>query len=158
MREFNTCHPPQKHSKVVFERWKVSISHQIKSASNVDILVVDDIPFNIMALKNILKVGFKLNADEAENGLVAVQKVKDNLKANRAYKLIFMDIQMPFLDGFEATKQILLLDRSCQIVAVTANSSDETIKKSEEVGMKKLVNKPVTKELISDILKTYYFN
>jgi CheY-like chemotaxis protein len=115
-------------------------------------LIVDDTAFNIIALKHILKLTFKLNADEAENGLVAVQKVKDNFNANRAYKLIFMDIQMPFLDGFEATKQILQLDGACKIVALTANYSEQTIKKSKEVGMKKLINKPVTKDLINDIL------
>ena len=68
-----------------------------------DILVVDDDSFNILALKALLKSVYQISCDEATNGEEAVERVTKNLKktcCNERYKIIFMDGNMPIMDGF----------------------------------------------------------
>ena len=80
------------------------------------ILVVDDEPFNILGLKNILKICFvrlKLPSctidglvDTAHNGKEALERVKLESRSGRSYGLVFMDCSMPFMDGYEACSRI----------------------------------------------------
>ncbi len=100
----------------------------------VKILVVDDDQFNVTMLQTLLE-SFKLNSDYAVNGALAVQKVKDQLSQGccSGYKLIFMDVNMPVMDGFEATREIkkFLKEKdeklSMIIVACTAYVFNEKI-------------------------------
>ena len=91
--------------------------------------------------------------DLAENGEVAVQKVKEN-----EYDLILMDCQMPVMDGFEATKIIRDLGyRDLSIVALTANALEEDREKCLKAGMDDFVSKPVEKnELITSIVENIF--
>ena len=82
-----------------------------------EILVVDDNIFNIITLQTILEYSLKIQSDKALNGKEAVEKVlkraeeekKDPCHCHRGrqnYKLIFMDCNMPIMDGFQATLKI----------------------------------------------------
>ena len=83
--------------------------------------------------------------DIAENGLVAVDKIKN--AAAGYYDIILMDIQMPVMDGYEATERIRSLpDRSrarIPIIAMTANAFKEDRCKAAESGMDAYITKPV---------------
>ena len=73
------------------------------------ILVVDDSEMNIMVLQTMIRAEFNLEVESAADGLIAVNKFKASLQKdcgceNRAYRLIFMDIQMPNLDGLQASQ------------------------------------------------------
>lgn len=111
------------------------------------ILVAEDNPVNqklmVMMLKNL---GY--NADIAENGKVAYEKSLINM-----YDIIFMDIQMPEMDGLEATKRILskVKDRPV-IIAVTANATDRDRDECMEAGMNDFVSKPVKPLEIKDCI------
>ena len=75
-------------------------------------MIVDDVPFNIVALKMILEFTFGLTksiySKKASNGQEAIEMVKSNIELNGrcTFKLIFMDCQMPVMDGYEATRII----------------------------------------------------
>jgi CheY-like chemotaxis protein len=82
-----------------------------------EILVVDDNIFNVVTLQTILEYSLKIQSDKALNGKEAVEKVlkraqedtKDPchcLRRRQNYKLIFMDCNMPIMDGFQATLKI----------------------------------------------------
>ena len=69
-------------------------------------LVVDDCPFNIIALKNIIH-GFDIGCDFCMTGAEALQKVRERVLSNKPnYKLILMDYSMPECDGISATRSI----------------------------------------------------
>ena len=90
----------------------------------------------------------------AEDGTVAVEKMKNTDKYHQ-YDLILMDIQMPKMDGYEATRQIRALNKPdaarIPIVAMTANAFEEDREKAFEAGMNGHLAKPLN---IQDIIGT----
>ena len=119
------------------------------------ILLVEDNELNREIAVEILKeYGFLV--DTAENGAEAVEKVKNSEPGN--YDLVLMDVQMPVMNGYEATKQIRALDdpalAGITILAMTANAFDEDRKKALKCGMDGFLSKPIViEELISTLQK-----
>jgi two-component system sensor histidine kinase/response regulator len=108
-------------------------------------LIVEDNLVNQRVLRRILqKLG--VEADIAENGQVAVERC-----STQTYDIIFMDLQMPMMDGFEATA-LIRRRHTTPVIAVTANSEDEFRERAYAVGMNGFVGKPVSTELIADAL------
>ena len=106
------------------------------------LLLAEDNPLNQeVALELLRYVG--LEVDLAENGLEAVR-----LAQNKHYDLILMDMQMPRMDGLEATRQIRMLEnhRDTPILAMTANAFEEDRERCLEAGMNDHVPKPVDPE------------
>ena len=118
------------------------------------ILLVEDNELNSEIAAEILnEYGFLV--DTAENGAEAVEKVKNSKPGN--YDLVLMDVQMPVMDGYEATKQIRALDNPAlagiTILAMTANAFDEDKKKALECGMDGFLSKPIVIEDLISILQ-----
>ncbi len=118
------------------------------------ILLVEDNELNSEIAAEILnEYGFLV--DTAENGAEAVEKVKNSKPGN--YDLVLMDVQMPVMDGYEATKQIRALDNPAlagiTILAMTANAFDEDKKKALECGMDGFLSKPIVIEELISILQ-----
>ena len=117
------------------------------------ILLVEDNELNSEIAVEILNAyGFKV--DTAENGAEAVEKVKNSTPGN--YDLVLMDVQMPVMNGYEATKRIRALDdpalAGITILAMTANAFDEDRKKALEYGMDGFLSKPIViEELIGTL-------
>ena len=117
------------------------------------VLLVDDIQVNRMISAKLLeKSGFAV--ETAENGQEAVDKVKD-AKAGY-YDVILMDIQMPVMDGYEASAAILKLNdkekASVPIIAMTANAFAEDKKRALDAGMKGHIAKPIDIKNLLDTL------
>ena len=118
--------------------------------SDFNILIVEDIEINreiVMALLESTQI--KMHC--AENGLEALQMFSEN---PLLYDLIFMDIQMPKMDGYEATRRIRALDipkaKEVPIVAMSANVFREDIEKCMDAGMNGHVGKPLQ---INEVMK-----
>ena len=119
------------------------------------ILLVEDNELNSEITVEILnEYGFMV--DTAENGAEAVEKVKRSKPGG--YDLVLMDVQMPVMNGYEATRQIRALNNPAlagiTILAMTANAFDEDRKKALECGMDGFLTKPIViEELIGTLQK-----
>ena len=115
--------------------------------TNKKILLVEDNELNYEIAKTVLEeAGFRV--DGASNGKEAIDKASDN-----TYDVILMDIQMPIMDGYEATKELRRLGNRTPIIAMTANAFSEDRKKAKEVGMDGYISKPIdVKALVSTIM------
>ena len=118
------------------------------------ILLVEDNELNSEIAEEILKeYGFLV--DTAENGAEAVEKVKNSAPGD--YDLVLMDVQMPVMNGYEATKQIRALTdpalAGITILAMTANAFDEDRKKALECGMNGFLSKPIVIEELLCVLQ-----
>lgn len=125
------------------------------------ILNVDDIYYSMMVISNYCK-SCNLPFEEAKNGLEAFEKVKDVFYQNKkSFKIIFMDCDMPIMDGFEASKKINEFYKGQNmskhvIIAVTANVTNNEIKsKIKECGIKEMVHKPFRIDQFKEIIKKY---
>lgn len=115
------------------------------------ILLVEDNELNREIAQEILReYGFRV--DTAENGAVAVEKV--STAAPGSYDLVLMDVQMPIMDGYTATRQIRALDNPARaklpILAMTANAFDEDRRNALESGMNGFLSKPI---VIGDLVQ-----
>ncbi len=137
---------------------KETASEDTVSFTGKKILLVEDNEINQEIAVEILQaVGFIM--DVADDGIVAVEMMKTAQPGQ--YDLILMDIQMPIMDGYEATRQIRAIDNpelsNIPIVAMTANAFDEDKKAAFEAGMNGHVAKPIDipklMELLGEILK-----
>lgn len=121
---------------------------------NGRILIVDDTEDNRFLLLTYLK---KLPFDivQAENGLEAVEKV-----FREPFDLILMDIQMPVMDGYAATRKIREWERqhnkkTIPIIAVSANAMAEDVQKSLDAGCTEHVTKPIKKSALLEMVERY---
>lgn len=129
---------------------EIEVFEQELSESEImskNILVVEDMPFNQLLIKTLLnEMGFKY--DLAENGLVAVNKLKENNK----YDLILMDMQMPEMNGIEATNYIRNMMSppvsQIPIIALTADVASISLERCKELGMNDYISKPINEKLL----------
>ncbi|MBE9583410.1 response regulator [Mucilaginibacter sp. JRF] len=110
--------------------------------SDIHILVVDDNKMNLLIASKFLKK-WKANVDEAINGQMAV-----DLTNTKAYSMIIMDLQMPVMDGFEATRIIKRTHPHIPIIALTADAMPDTYNKAFEAGMDDYLTKPFLPETL----------
>ena len=119
------------------------------------ILLVEDNELNREIAQEILReYGFLV--DSAENGAVAVEKV--STAAPGSYDLLLMDVQMPIMDGYTATRKIRALDDPARaklpIIAMTANAFDEDRRNALESGMNGFLSKPIViDDLVQELRK-----
>ena len=115
---------------------------------NLHFLIIDDEEYNLYLIKNILN-SWGVTFTEAHNGREAVELAEIN-----HFDIILMDIRMPVMDGYEATKLILQHRQSSKIIALTATTKSADIQKIEMAGMHAFLQKPFTESaLYSTIMK-----
>jgi PAS domain S-box-containing protein len=114
-----------------------------KEIKGVKILVVEDIPLNQLLMKTLLD-DFGFECDIASNGKIAIEKLELN-----KYDLILMDLQMPVMNGFEATKYIReTMNLDIPIIALTADVTTVDLAKCKAVHMNDFLAKPVDEKLL----------
>ncbi|MNS10221.1 Aerobic respiration control sensor protein ArcB [compost metagenome] len=128
------------NSDAELENEIVELDTEIK---NIKVLVVEDIPLNQLLMKTLLDE-FGFARDIAENGKIAIEKLK-----NKDYDIILMDLQMPEMNGFEATEYIRkTMNSKIPIIALTADVTTVDLAKCKAVGMNDYIAKPVDERLL----------
>jgi signal transduction histidine kinase/ActR/RegA family two-component response regulator len=120
-----------------------------KQLEGVSILVVEDNPFNIMVAQSLLeRSGAKV--DIANNGAEALEQVQPG-----KYHMILMDLNMPVMDGFEATKNLRERGETLPIIALTASVPSEVEKEVRESGLTDIVVKPFNPDDLFRVILPY---
>lgn len=114
------------------------------------VLVADDQMLLRDLLKAVLRTLRVTNMDGTADGIQAVE-----LYRKARHNIVFLDIDMPGLNGFSALSQILEIEPNAFVVMVSGDGSVDNIKKSLESGAKGFVVKPYTSSRIGDMLKKY---
>ena len=116
------------------------------------ILVVEDDPINQLYIRKcLLKLGHEV--DLAKNGSEALEKLQD-----KTYHLVLMDCQMPVMDGYEATRQVRLMEgpnADIPVIALTAHAGPEDRQKCLDAGMNVHMTKPFTTQDLMQILDAW---
>lgn len=124
--------------------------------SNVHALIAEDNPINADILSKILEKK-EIKSTICQNGKIALETFKE--APDNTYQIIFMDIQMPEMDGLEATREIRRCGKKqgadIPIVAVSANAFPEDVKKSLAAGMNEHIAKPVDKMRLFGEIEKY---
>jgi len=111
--------------------------------ANIKVLVVEDIPLNQLLMKTLLD-DFGFECDIASNGKIAIEKMQ-----NKSHDIILMDLQMPEMNGFEATEYIRnKMKSNIPIIALTADVTTVDMDKCKAVGMNDYIAKPVDERLL----------
>jgi PAS domain S-box-containing protein len=126
------------------------------SDDSTNILLAEDNQTNQMLMTSMLK-RFGLKPDIADNGIMVLEKLK-----LKQYNLILMDIQMPGMDGYQATDNIRRIEietnNHIPIIALTANAMKGDREKCLEAGMDDYLSKPVKSQDLHDMLYKYLVN
>ena len=128
------------HASVESEAELLELDSEIK---NIKVLVVEDIALNQLLMRTLLDE-FGFGCEIASNGKIAVEKLQTN-----PYDIILMDLQMPEMNGFEATEYIRnVMNSKIPIIALTADVTTVDLAKCRAVGMNDYIAKPVDEKLL----------
>ena len=121
---------------------------------SLKILIVDDNPFNLLIAKHLAEnLGY--TTDSALNGKIAVDMLQNS---EGSYSAVLMDLQMPVMDGYEATKIIKKMMENREIlempiIALSANDSPNDKRRCKEIGMKDHISKPLDEKRLKRVLE-----
>ncbi|KAF2093438.1 hypothetical protein NA57DRAFT_48442 [Rhizodiscina lignyota] len=121
----------------------------------VKVLVAEDNKTNQEVVLRMLKLEDIFDVTVAQDGQEAYERVKESMESQTPYNLIFMDVQMPNLNGLESTRLIRQTGYSAPIVALSAYSEDSNIKECLESGMNDFISKPIRRPRLKQVLKTF---
>ena len=141
------------HRVLSLDLSRASAQQQVVTAAHPRVLIVEDHAVNrMLATRLLAKLGCEV--DLAENGRIACDRT-----SQQAYDLIFMDCQMPEMDGFEATRVIRERERTGQphtpVVALTANAMSQDRERCIEAGMDDYITKPYSSADFERVLQRW---
>ncbi|KAK4104362.1 hypothetical protein N658DRAFT_251537 [Parathielavia hyrcaniae] len=119
------------------------------------VLVADDNSTNIEVVSRLLKLEDVYDVTIAKDGQEAYDLVKANMENNQQFDVIFMDVQMPNLDGLESTRLIRKMGYSAPIVALTAFSEESNVRECMESGMNEFLSKPIRRPALKQVLAKF---
>ena len=124
------------------------VSTDLEKKDKAHILIVEDNVMNQMIIKKLLKINPKFTFEVLDNGLKAIHRLQET-----TFDVILMDLHMPIMDGYEATKiirrgQAGSRNKNIPIIAVTADAMQETRQKVLDIGMTDYLTKPINKVVL----------
>jgi CheY-like chemotaxis protein len=118
-----------------------------KDLGGIRILLVEDVEYNVMIAEKML-TGWNAIVDIAENGVEAITLARQN-----HYDIVLMDLQMPVMDGYSATRHIRLFDQQTPIVALTASAFPDIMQEND--GLTDFLAKPFKPAMLFDTVYKY---
>lgn len=129
------------------KRKKVKNIFSTYSPKNIKILIAEDNKINQIVTSNLLKkLNFKF--DIVDNGLKALEAFKSD-----TYDLVLMDVNMPIMNGIEATLEIRKIDNQVPIIALTASQQDELTENKLDTGFDEIITKPFDNDLFFSTIR-----
>lgn len=126
-----------------------SVTTAENAAWAANLLVVEDNPVNqLVAREQLNQAGHRVTI--VENGQAAIEALQD-----ASFELVIMDMQMPVMDGIEATQQLRARGETRPIIAMTANAMDEDGRRCINAGMQAVIKKPVNRDELLATVKSY---
>lgn len=119
------------------------------------VLVADDNNTNIEVVSRMLKLESVYDVTIAKDGQEAYELVKANFERDERFDVIFMDIQMPNLDGLQSTRLIRKMGYKAPIVALTAFSDASNVKDCMDSGMNEFLAKPIRRPALKQVLQKF---
>ncbi|UKZ81681.1 hypothetical protein TrVFT333_009453 [Trichoderma virens FT-333] len=119
------------------------------------VLVADDNATNVEVVSRMLKLEEVYDVAIAKDGQEAYELVKASMEKNQRFDVIFMDIQMPNVDGLQSTRLIRKMGYLEPIVALTAFSEESNVKECIESGMDEFLSKPIRRPALKKVLKKF---
>lgn len=154
LRKFFFIELPLQIAKAPEEK-PTSEQQQIVNFLPLRVLVAEDVHINRIVVLKILKSIGVTQIEIAEDGLQAVAKVSET-----AFDFVLMDIQMPHMDGIEATREInrYFAERGKKppvIIAVTANATREDEEACKQAGMVEFITKPFSRKTLAEVIQRH---
>lgn len=139
---------------IAFKKGKAEIQPQQATSgrndlSGIKVLLVEDVEFNIMVAKKMI-TNWNGSVDVAENGAIAIDKILQS-----EYDIVLMDLQMPVMDGYDATQKIRNFNDSIPIIALTASASSDILQRTREFGMTDYLAKPFKPGELYEMISKY---
>ena len=129
------------------------MAHPASNPSAIHVLLAEDYPANVLVATTLLELmGFTF--DVANNG----QEALDKLRSGTPYDVVLMDVEMPDLDGYEATRQWRESEASSKrvpIIGMTAHAMPDNIKKCFDMGMDAYIGKPFHAEELEEKILSF---
>ncbi|KAH8599329.1 histidine kinase-group VI protein [Bisporella sp. PMI_857] len=125
------------------------------SGRKLRVLVAEDNLVNQEVVLRMLKLEDVYDVVVAKDGQEAYDMVRESMSRGQYFNLIFMDIQMPNLDGLESTRLIRQMGYSAPIVALTAFAEESNIKQCYDSGMDEFLSKPIRRPALKQVLKKF---
>ncbi|KAK7419912.1 Histidine kinase osmosensor [Neonectria punicea] len=125
------------------------------SQGKLRVLVADDNSTNIEVVSRMLKLEAVYDVTIAKDGQEAYDLVKATMEKNQSFDVIFMDVQMPNLDGLQSTRLIREMGYTSPIVALTAFSEESNVKECIDSGMDEFLSKPIRRPALKQVLKKF---
>jgi PAS domain S-box-containing protein len=139
--------PEAKHSELFLGPREVRTGVKADQLKDKRILLVEDSPDNQALIERYLTVRGAI-VEKADNGLVGIEAAM-----SKSYDLILMDMQMPVMDGFDATKKLRSQKYNKPIIALTAHAMEEDRRKCLEAGCNDFITKPVKASILADLIE-----
>ncbi|UKJ05842.1 response regulator [Solitalea lacus] len=123
---------------------------KVYNLQGMKVLLVEDNQMNALVGRRFL-TKWNIEVDMAENGLIAVNKCRD-----QHYDMIIMDLQMPEMDGFQASREIRKFNPNIPIIAFTADVMPHITEKIKQCGMNDYLSKPFMPDILFNKISKYY--
>jgi CheY-like chemotaxis protein len=143
--DLHFCFTFKKGVDPVYKEW--AAKQQEKDLKGIRILLVEDVEYNIMIAEKML-TGWNSKVDVAENGVEAITRARQN-----QYAIVLMDLQMPVMDGYSATRHIRDFDQQTPIIALTASAFPDIMQTND--GLTDFLAKPFKPAKLYDTVYKY---